>query len=590
MAPEQDKETALSGGGSGEGGEPALFAELVQLTYATIAEPEKFHDLIEIWERCLTARIVADEIAEGDSELAAHLNSALQIFDRIGRMQRDQDRAQKLLDSFSVPALICSGARQVLHENARLGQWLGSDDPLELLAESELGEQIANWPEGQSMAFVHVARGGDGDGTAVITELPEALRDAGEHGRRFLVVLNEISEDDGVWQAIRDKYALTPAETGVLIMLAQGQKADEIARARDVSINTIRAHIRALLEKTASQTQNDLVRSCIFLQSQFQSLSLVSQAFYREREAPAETEARLILPSGRMLAYREFGAKGGLPVLYLHGMMGGPDLPEQVKAEARRRGVRLLAPSRPGFGKSDTIPATDAELVQQSCRDLLAFLDTLSIPRVFVIGHLSAVGISVSFADRYPERCIGILNAGYSGIVTDALIEGMTTMSRAFARTYQRSRTAIRFLTRAAIASVDFLGAERMMRRHLGSSPVDMEYCQRTGCFDVMADGLRHAIVQGGDAFIKDGYLAVSDWSDAIARLEGRVPVFALLGEKDRIAPPHLIRARLAEIENYDVRVFPDAGQLVLFQEWSTALDLICGAFAARIEAAPRGR
>ncbi|MEC7256647.1 MAG: alpha/beta fold hydrolase, partial [Pseudomonadota bacterium] len=496
----------------------------------------------------------------------------------IGRIQRDTDRAKRLLESFSMPALICGTQRNVLHINSRLRAQLGEGDPLELLANSELGDQVANWPEGQTVAFAQTPDAS----TAIVTRLPAAFGDDIGAQRSFLVIFSDISETNDVWAMIAEKYGLTQAETQVLILLAQGRKAEEIAGLRDVSINTIRAHIRGLLEKSNSPTQADLVRSSVFLISQVQSLNIVSQALYPAESAPEPRESRLILPSGRMISYREYGARDGRPVLYLHGMMAGPDLPETVKAEARRHGLRILAPSRPGFGKTDTIPAEGIELVRQSCRDLLAFIDTLSLNRVFVIGNLSAVGIAVNFADRFPDRCAGVLNAGYSGIVTDDFIAGMSTMSRAFARTYQRSRTAIRFLTRAAIASVDFLGADRMMQRHLGASPVDLAYCERVGCLDMMAEGLRHAIAQGGDAFIKDGYLAVSDWSATIVALQGRVTVSALLGVEDKIAPHALIRENLTDLPHYNVEYIEDAGQLVLFQAWPRVIRHIDAAFATR--------
>lgn len=563
------------------GDRQALFAELVQLTYATVAEPEKFHDLIELWEQCLTTHIVAD--AAGDpTEFAGHLNSALQIFDKIGRIQRDTDRANRLLESFTMPALICGSRRNIVHVNTRLRAELGDEYPLELLAQSELGDQVANWPETQSIAFARIDAGTGGPQTATITRLPAAFDDEIGSDRNFLIIFSDISETNEVWGMIAEKYRLTQAETQVLALLAKGMKAEEIAARREVSINTIRAHIRGLLEKSGSKTQGDLVRSSVFLVSQVQSLSVVSQALYPAESAPEARESRLILPSGRMISYREFGAPNGRPVLYLHGMMAGPDLPENVKTEALRNGLRILAPSRPGFGKTDTIPAEGMELIRQSCRDLLAFIDALSLDRVFVIGNLSAVGIAMNFADRFPDRCVGVLNAGYSGVVTEELIEGMSTMSRAFARTYQKSRTAIRFLTRAAIASVDFLGAHRMMQRHLGASPADLAYCERTGCLDMMAEGLKHAIAQGGDAFIKDGYLAVTDWSGVIASLKDRVTISAVVGERDRIVPHALARSRLAELPHYDVEFVEDAGQLVLFQAWPQVVRRIDAAFADR--------
>ena len=149
----------------------ALFSQLVQLTYATVAEPEKFHDLIELWEQCLTVQIVSDEAGDA-TEFASHLNSALQIFDRIGRIQRDTDRARRLLESFSMPALICGPRRNIVHVNSRLRAELGDGDPLELLDQSELGDQVANWPEEQTVAFAQTQAGLTEAQTATVTRLP----------------------------------------------------------------------------------------------------------------------------------------------------------------------------------------------------------------------------------------------------------------------------------------------------------------------------------------------------------------------------------------------------------------------------------
>lgn len=575
--------------GTGLAEREQLFDDLVQMTYATIAEPEKFHDLIGLWEDCLETHMLADDTDDG-TDLAVHFNSALQIFDRIGRMQRDQDRAKKLLSAFSVPALICNADRRVLHSNTVLQDWLGGTDPIELLVDSDLGDQIAGWPEGQGIAFAHVPAEHPGGGeAAVITELPTSLRQGLELGAAYLVVFSQVSETSDVWRSIQSRYDLTDAETEVLVHLAKGRKADEIAEVRGVSINTIRAHIRGLLEKSGSRSQNDLVRSSVFLLSQFQSMTLVSRALLPGDPPSATPEARLILPSGRLLCYREYGTPRGRPVVYLHGMTGGPEMPESVRTGAAMRNIRLLSVSRAGFGKSDTIPATNMELVRISCSDLASFLDMLSIPRAVIIANLSAVGISLNFADLFPERCAGVINTGYCGLVTDELIEGMPSMTRSFARTYQRSLTATRFLTRAAIASVDFLGAERMMQRHLGASPFDLDYAHRNGIFGLMADGMRHAIAQGGDAFIKDGFLAVTDWHDLILRLGGKLPLYAMLGARDQITPHHRLGDAIYEMPGYEVTMFPDAGQLVLFQEWRAVMARIEACFASEPARLPRG-
>lgn len=55
---------------------------------------------------------------------------------------------------------------------------------------------------------------------------------------------------------------------------------------------------------------------------------------------------------GRTVCYAEYGAEGGRPVVVLHGMPGSRLLGALFDGAARDRGTRLLAPDRPGFGRS----------------------------------------------------------------------------------------------------------------------------------------------------------------------------------------------------------------------------------------------
>ncbi|MFC6736107.1 alpha/beta fold hydrolase, partial [Halolamina salina] len=55
----------------------------------------------------------------------------------------------------------------------------------------------------------------------------------------------------------------------------------------------------------------------------------------------------------RQLAYAEYGDPDGVPVLFLHGTPGSRRLGELFADDAEERGVRLLAPDRPGYGRSE---------------------------------------------------------------------------------------------------------------------------------------------------------------------------------------------------------------------------------------------
>jgi pimeloyl-ACP methyl ester carboxylesterase len=70
-------------------------------------------------------------------------------------------------------------------------------------------------------------------------------------------------------------------------------------------------------------------------------------------KAAATAEDRhIILPDGRKLSYSEYGAPRGVPVFGFHGTPGSRFMFRLVHEPARRLGIRVIAPERPGFGLS----------------------------------------------------------------------------------------------------------------------------------------------------------------------------------------------------------------------------------------------
>jgi pimeloyl-ACP methyl ester carboxylesterase len=66
----------------------------------------------------------------------------------------------------------------------------------------------------------------------------------------------------------------------------------------------------------------------------------------------AGEDRAIVLPDGRKLSYAEFGAPHGAPVFGFHGTPGSRFMFRLVHEPARRLGVRIIAPERPGFGLS----------------------------------------------------------------------------------------------------------------------------------------------------------------------------------------------------------------------------------------------
>ncbi|GAA6233097.1 bifunctional epoxide hydrolase 2 [Lates japonicus] len=100
--------------------------------------------------------------------------------------------------------------------------------------------------------------------------------------------------------------------------------------------------------------------------------------------------------------YVEMGS--GPPVLLCHGF------PEswyswryQIPAVAAA-GFRVLALDMKGFGESTAPPDIEEYSQEQLCKDLITFLDKMSIPRVTLVGHDWGGALVWNMAQCFPER------------------------------------------------------------------------------------------------------------------------------------------------------------------------------------------
>lgn len=95
----------------------------------------------------------------------------------------------------------------------------------------------------------------------------------------------------------------------------------------------------------------------------------------------------------------------GTPVLAVHGITASHrnwDLFAEALPERR-----VIAPDLRGRGRSNTLPAPYG--LEQHADDLAAALDALGVARAFVVGHSMGAFVSVTFAERHPDRIAGLV-------------------------------------------------------------------------------------------------------------------------------------------------------------------------------------
>ncbi len=104
------------------------------------------------------------------------------------------------------------------------------------------------------------------------------------------------------------------------------------------------------------------------------------------------------LPDGRTLGYTEFGDLSGAPIFAFHGTPGSRFMFRLIHEPARRLGLRIIAPDRPGFGLSDY---QENRTLYDWVEDLRALAKSLSLDRFAVAG--------ISGGGPYVAACAALL-------------------------------------------------------------------------------------------------------------------------------------------------------------------------------------
>ncbi|MBX3560506.1 MAG: alpha/beta hydrolase [Sphingomonas sp.] len=136
------------------------------------------------------------------------------------------------------------------------------------------------------------------------------------------------------------------------------------------------------------------------------------------------SEARLALPTGVTLNVQTGGARGGEPILFLHGF---PESHRTWRAVAPALAADhfIVAPDQRGFGASDRPEGVEAYATDRILEDLIALADALALERFTLVGHDWGGAVAWLAALRHPDRlkCLVIVNSPHPLVFQKSLIE-----------------------------------------------------------------------------------------------------------------------------------------------------------------------
>ncbi len=273
-----------------------------------------------------------------------------------------------------------------------------------------------------------------------------------------------------------------------------------------------------------------------------------------------ERERRLRLADGRVLACLEMGDPAGSPVLYFHGYPGSRLEGRLAASAARRQGLRLLAPDRPGFGASTFQPG---RTIGAWAADVAELADQLGLERFAVVGVSGGGPYALACAARIPERLSRVALVGALGpLGRKRLARDMVAVNRLVLALARR----LPFLARLAVEL-----AARWIRRHpdhhlahmtAAAPPVDRRVLAVPAYRALFTESTAEALRPGGRGAAWDLTLLARPWDFSLQEVS--VPMRIWQGLADNIVPPAIAQDLAAALPASECRYLEDEGHLSL--------------------------
>jgi pimeloyl-ACP methyl ester carboxylesterase len=286
-------------------------------------------------------------------------------------------------------------------------------------------------------------------------------------------------------------------------------------------------------------------------------------------------ETRVLEPlDGRELSWAEYGQPDGTPVMAFHGSPGTRRLFAAHDEMSLRRGVRLVAPDRPGYGHSTFDPRRNYETW---AGDVGQLADYLGIERLAVLGVSSggpnAAGCARFLGKRVSACAIVSSPAPPEAAVPTSSLPRMTRVVRRGALLLPRAvGLGFEVLLRQAQQAPD--KAVATMSRALPSW--DAAVFNRPEIRQAARDELALWVSPtAGRAAVQDLRLELKPWGFRIQEIS--VPVSVWHGESDGNVPVASAQYQASAIPGAVLRLVPGVGHMLVHKQFGEILDDLVG-------------
>ena len=276
----------------------------------------------------------------------------------------------------------------------------------------------------------------------------------------------------------------------------------------------------------------------------------------------------LRLADGRLLGYAEYGDPQGPPVIALHGTPGARVMFRPADAPARRIGVRVIAPDRPGCGLSSPLRGRS---IAGFANDVATLADVLGFERFAMAAVSGGAPYAVACASFLKERVTKLALVSPMGPLAEP--ELWSRLSGWRTRGIQ-VLGAVPMLTGGSFAAFR-LGLRYAPDQVIGAmaaaaAPADRPILRQPDVRKALRDALYEGLSLRGRGAVQDVSLFTRPWNVDLSQVTA--PAHLWYGTDDRSAPPVAAAYLGAALPNCRTIELNGAGHCWVFANLETVL------------------
>lgn len=284
---------------------------------------------------------------------------------------------------------------------------------------------------------------------------------------------------------------------------------------------------------------------------------------------------------GRAVSYYDFGDRAGTPVFAMHGTPASGAGFWWADQRARDRGVRLIAPDRPGIGRSDHL--TQAQpTVADYAPELAATADALGVDTFSLLGYSGGGPYALAAAHALPDRVRALAVVAGAGHIGEwAKVKDYAPTDRRMTRLSIHAPSVARaglFVSYHACRAAPRLSA-RLANMEL--SPTDRAVMEQFSSARAALAMFTRACTRGTRGPLVDYATLARPWGFRVEEIS--VPTQCWHATDDPLVPVRHSDELAARIAGASVVRWPGEGHLAIVEHAGEILDWLSSAASGEV-------